>query len=181
VISVHTNHRGCIMINYFSVLLICLFLLIPTYNQADEINMWQDSKGVWHMSDQPPDFSQPVKKYSTHKYKANSQSEINKFKAKEKSRLQATEALRKYNESQDELRKTNESWARQNKQIEKDRLINKKKAEIDDLVDEKKRYNKYENDSYFIDNKNYYHDKATETGKEITKKQSELLDLENAK
>jgi len=79
------------------------------------------------------------------------------------------------------MKKTNDSWTTQNKQINKDKLIDKKKAELDDLVEEKNRYKKYENDSYFIDNKNYYHDKANETGKEITQKQSELLDLENTK
>jgi len=82
------------MARHFIFICVSLFVFLSaTHIQADEINMWQDSKGVRHMSDQPPDFSQPVKKYSTHKYKANSQSEINQFKAKEKSRLQATEAL----------------------------------------------------------------------------------------
>jgi hypothetical protein len=167
------------MIKYLSVLIVSIFILIPFISQADEINMWQDAKGNWHLTDLPPD--QPVKKYMKESYTPDDPRAVANYKWREKQRLEYNDAIRKHNIDLDNTRKAYESRKSELKEASRNQKIKWAQEDLERENKRKARYDEYRDDSRYSRNKTYWNNRAKEAEDEARKKQSELLELENTK
>lgn len=162
------------------VLCVAAFVLLLHHSgTAGEIHMWQDAKGNWHITDQEP--NQVVKTYKKHTYTPESPEAIRAFQNERARELRRQESIRQQNMETERYKQRAQDASREHEKASREQKIKWAREDLDRERQWKKRYDEYRDDSYFTSNKNYWNKRANESEREIMKKQTELIDLENTK